>query len=361
MNENKNKFLLKNITLVLTALSLSLGLCVLPALAVDDSFKEKKAKKGYIVDLQRLIKKSKSKIEQVDGKIQEQTIRRRNQQREEKARAYYEDAMRYFEEERYDKAQELWEKAIRITEHPEMKDYFSTSLKKTKSQNKRFKEQKKQYLKRLEAERGYSANEVDEVYEVAVDNYKENKWLEARNSFERVDGMFPNHKATRSYLMIIDQKIQKEQQEIIEKIVLKEGIAKKKEKLLWKKRLEDKERERSNALRNQADALYIEALSLYRVRHYTQAKAKFKEVERVFPDYKKTIKYLSRITADVEGRGGLAKEEEMLADVDRQIKLVQKERRTRQETELALKSVAEEDRIKRIKEEADFVYEAAVG
>ncbi|MFT5387642.1 MAG: TolA-binding protein [Candidatus Omnitrophota bacterium] len=361
MNENKNKFLLKNITLVLTALSLSLGLCVLPALAVDDSFKEKKAKKGYIVDLQRLIKKSKSKIEQVDGKIQEQTIRRRNQQREEKARAYYEDAMRYFEEERYDKAQELWEKAIRITEHPEMKDYFSTSLKKTKSQNKRFKEQKKQYLKRLEAERGYSANEVDEVYEVAVDNYKENKWLEARNSFERVDGMFPNHKATRSYLMIIDQKIQKEQQEIIEKIVRKEGIAKKKEKLLWKKRLEDKERERSNALRNQADALYIEALSLYRVRHYTQAKAKFKEVERVFPDYKKTIKYLSRITADVEGRGGLAKEEEMLADVDRQIKLVQKERRTRQETELALKSVAEEDRIKRIKEEADFVYEAAVG
>ena len=55
---------------------------------VEPSLKEQKAKEGYIVNLQDLIKKSKKKMEKVNDKLQDQARYRRNQQREEKAREY---------------------------------------------------------------------------------------------------------------------------------------------------------------------------------------------------------------------------------------------------------------------------------
>ncbi|MBZ0165890.1 MAG: tetratricopeptide repeat protein, partial [Candidatus Omnitrophica bacterium] len=89
----------------------------------DPSFKERKVKEGFTLDLKELIERSKKKIEQVDDKLKDQAQERRNQQREAKAREYFEKAQSLYDQGEFDKARELWEKAIKITEHDEMSNY----------------------------------------------------------------------------------------------------------------------------------------------------------------------------------------------------------------------------------------------
>ncbi|MCP3681750.1 MAG: hypothetical protein GY861_03580, partial [bacterium] len=73
--------------------------------------------KGYMIDLKRLINKSKTNIERVNKRLQEQAVKRRNVKREQQAREHYEKAVELFEKGEYETARIEWEKAIRITEH----------------------------------------------------------------------------------------------------------------------------------------------------------------------------------------------------------------------------------------------------
>lgn len=325
----------------------------------DPSYKEIKAQEGYIINLKDLIKKSKNKIERVDEELQEQARKRRNQQREEKAREYYEKAMRLHEEGKLEEAQEYWEKAIKITEHSEMKDYISESVKKSKRQEDALKKQEMQHLRRMEVERGYSAAEVEKSYQEAVSLFKQKKFLQAQVSFERVDEMFPDHKATRSYLMIIDQEIDKEQQQIIEEKLREEAIAKQREKEQWRRELEQKEKERQQTIAEQAEALYIEALTLYKNRQFERAKDKFKEVEWVHPTYKAAQKYLSHIDKDIEDEKIRLIEEQKLA-LERQAKEEKLALQKEKEMQAKMFEQEEKERIARLKDEAEFVYDTAV-
>src|SRR3989338_6064435 len=99
-----------------------------------DTFQEPDSQSSYIYDLRKLVDKSKENIKRVNEKIKEQAIYKRNQLREEKAREYYERAVMLFEEGKVDEARDLWEKSIKITEHPEMKDYIKGSERRFKLQ-----------------------------------------------------------------------------------------------------------------------------------------------------------------------------------------------------------------------------------
>lgn len=325
----------------------------------DPSLKEQKLEEGYVVDLRDLIKKSKKKIENVNDKIKEQARLRRNQQREAKAREYYEKAMRLSNEGKLKEAQEYWTKAIKITEHPEMKDFISESTRRTKKQEEALRKEESKRLKRLEVERGYSVDEVETTYEEAVTLYKQKKFIFAREMFERCDEMFPDHKATRSYLMLIEQKIQEEQEKIIEVKVREEAIAKRKEKERWRKEIESKEQDRQDMLNEKAEGLYQKALNFYNTRQFEKAKDTFKELQWVLPNYKKTPIYLEGIDQDIKDNARhqsydrqkqyeLELEEDRLAEIKKREALVNKK--------------AEEERIKveRLKEEADFYYDSAV-
>jgi len=323
------------------------------------SLKEQKDKEGYVVNLKDLIKKSKKKIEQVNNKIKDQARMRRNQQREEKAKEYYNKAMSLYQDGKLKEAQQLWEKAIKITEHPEMKGYVRESVRRAKKQEEVLRKEKQRRLKRLEIERGYSSEEVERVYQQAVSLFKKKKWLDAKGEFDRVDDMYPDHKATRSYLMVIDQEIAKEQEQLIVEKLKEEAIERRKEKEQWRKNLERKEQERQEGLKLQAELAYKNAMKLYKVRQYERAKEKFKEVEWVLPNFKKTVYYLSRIDRDIrEDKQRRKKENKKI--LQRQIKEEQTGRMSQQERIEKQRQKEQREKQKRLGEETAFVYKAAV-
>src|SRR5262245_13117656 len=214
----------------------------------DPSVREKKTKDGFLIDLKSLINRSKEKIEEANVKIEEQEKYKRNQQREEKAREYYEKGKKLYDEGKFDKAAEFFERAIKITEHPEMKGYVRQSSAKTKKEREALTDAEKRRLKQLEIERGFNAKEVEKTYAKAVALFKREKFLEARDNFQAVDKMFPDHKATRSYLMLINQRIQEEQDSLITKQLKSESDASRKEKAVWKGDLERKAKMRRDQL-----------------------------------------------------------------------------------------------------------------
>jgi len=315
------------------------------------TLREKKAKEGYILNIKDLIDKSKNKIEKVNDKLKDQAKMRRNQQREEKAKEYYEKAMAFYDEGDYDAAQKLWEKAVRITENPEMDGYVRESSRKRKKKEKALEQAEKKRLKRLEIERGYSAKEVEKKYQSAVSLFKQEKYIPAKVDFEAIDEMFPDHKATRSYLMLIQGAIEKEQKELIDQKLKKDAFLRKKEKEAWRNQLKQKKINRRNMLDNQAEVLYAEAVSLHRAKHFESAKEKFKEIEWIRPDYKNTVRYLSRIDHDIE------------KEVKHRAKNNSNGKYDDRSDDYRLNQFFDQEkgaRQKRIKEETDFVYTAAV-
>ncbi|HLF18137.1 MAG TPA: tetratricopeptide repeat protein [Candidatus Omnitrophota bacterium] len=325
----------------------------------EPSLKEKKTKEGFIIDLKSLVNRSKQKIEEVNEKIEDQEREKRNQEREDKAREYYEKGKQLYEQGKLDKAAEYWEKAIKITEHPEMKGYVRKSAAKTKKEQKALTEAEERRLKRLEEERGFTIKEVEKTYAKAVSLFKKEKFLEAKGFFERVDEMFPDHKATRSYLMLIGQRIQEDQQELISEKLGEESEEYQKQKADWKEQLEKKAGLRRKTLEEQAEKIYQQALDLYKTKQYVSAKEKFKEVEWILPDYKATVKYLKKLDEDI-------KVDEILTAEDKQ-KLFEKQLREERLSGKAtegfdgLQQADKEREVKkRLEEEADFVYKSAV-
>ena len=323
------------------------------------TLREKKTKEGYILDLKELIKKSKAKIEQVDEKLKEQAKERRNEQREEKAREYYEKAMRLYEEGKFTEAQALWDKAIKITEHPEMKNYIDKSARKSKKLENNFRAEERRNLKRLEVERGFSASAVEKAYQEAVSLFKQKNYLAAKDEFEHVEDMFPDHKATRSYLMVIEQEIQKQQQQIIAEKLKDDEVARRKDREAWRTDIERKEKDRQEKLKMQAEGIYKEATILYKTRQFEEAKDKFKEVAWILPDYKATGQYLAAIDGDIDRekkrRVQVAEEEKQRA-----LKQEQAAKLSPQEQEKRQKAIEAKVQQDRQKEEAEFVYTAAV-
>lgn len=325
----------------------------------EPSLREKKTQEGYIFNLKDLIKESKTKIEKVDDKLQEQARLRRNQQREEKAREYYERAMRLYDEGKYEEAQDFWRKAVKITEHPEMKDYINESVRKGKNLESAFKNQEQERIRRLESERGYSAGEVEKVYQTAVSLYRQKKYLAAKDEFEKVDEMFPDHKATRSYLMLIARDIEKDQEDLIEKKVKEEAAALKKEKEDWKNSLETKEKEQDIKSKEQAEVAYRDAVELFNAKDYSAAREKFQNVDWVLPDYKETARYLAKI--DV----ALRSKEKDIEDKERKRRLEEEDQarraqREQEEREAKRKRQENEEQLKRVNDEAQFAYDAAM-
>ena len=324
-----------------------------------ESFRDIKEKEGFIVDIRKLIKKAKSKIQKVNVKLEGQAQYRRNIQREEKLREYYSKAMRLYDEGKYSEAQELWEKSIMISEHPEMKDYLSSSIKKSKKLNKSLEKEEDRMLSRLEKERGYDAGRVKALYKDAVKDFKKEKYIDSKLKFEEVDSMFPDFKAVKSYLMLIERKIFDEQQKLIAFKLKQEEVASKKEKELWRKQISVKEMKRREKLELQAEKVYKDALQLYRMYQLDEAKKKFQEVEWILPDYALTSKYLVRIDKDLKAENDKLEKERSKA-FDSQLAGLEKSKEYQDEARLKALEKKEREWLFRVEEEANFVYGSAV-
>ncbi|MBF0478660.1 MAG: hypothetical protein HQL26_04185 [Candidatus Omnitrophica bacterium] len=337
----------------------------LPALAPalinkEKTLREEKTEDGFVVNIKDLIKRSKAKIEKVNVKLEEQAKFRRNQQREEKAREYYQKAMQFYEDGKYDQAREYWDKAIKITEHPEMKGYIGISSSRFKKQEKVLAEEENTRIKQLEQERGFSAKEVDKVYEAAVKLFQQAKYLPAKEQFESVEEMFPDYKAARSYLMVIDQEIQKDQAQIIEKKLKDQTDAARKKKEEWRKKIDSEEKDRQHKSVVQAEKFYTEAIRLYKIGQYTQALERFKEVEWIVPDYKFTQRYLAKLNAQGPQDGKILTNDEKVTFFSKQVREERLDDKQEEATKEKQEALTDEKTQKRIYDEAQFIYEGAV-
>ena len=274
---------------------------------VSPAKKENAPQASYVYDLKSLINKSKDNIKRVNEKIKEQAIYRRNQLREEKAREYYDRAMELTEEGKINEAQEFFEKSIRISEHAEMKDYVRMSEKRFKSQAKALRKEEQEKLNLSLAQEKQRQDQVKESYNRGVEFFKRKKYREARDQFMLVEQLTPGFKATLSYLKLSEDGIAA--QESNDKVEQKKEIlrqqkdaetARIREKEMWRKELELKERVRQRKLKEQAAEVYAQAVKFYKEKNFLSAKEKFQEVEWVIPEYKATRKYLEKLDKDIK-------------------------------------------------------------
>ncbi len=324
------------------------------------------ANPGYLYDLRKLIERSRQNIKEVNEKIKEQAVLKRNQKREERAREYYEKGLELTNEGKLDEAREYFEKAVRITEHPEMAGYIRESQKRLRREESALQAQERQHYKQIKSDENARKEDVEAAYREAVDLYKQKKYHPAKDAFAHVDEIAPGYRATDSYLKIIDQDIVladalavRQQAKEVERQQKEAEAARAKEKAMWLQQIEEKERDRKIAIEKQAKDVYEEAVVLYKHKKFAEAKKKFEEVSWVIPDYKETMKYLGRIDRDAEEeQKRVAKEQEKVLQEQRwEEEVERKKAQTRKEEEALAK---ERQHLADLEEQAQFLYKAAV-
>jgi TolA-binding protein len=328
--------------------------------------KEDKGQSNYVYDLKLLIKKSKDNIKDVNEKIKEQAVIKRNQQREDKAREYYEQALKLQEEGRLEEARQIFDKAIRITEHPEMKYYIKESERRSKLQQVALQREETDQERRAQEDQKLVMERAENSYQTAVNLYKQQKFREAKDEFILVEELYPDYKAVRSYLQIIEQDIvqsehldMKEQKSEIERQQKEEEIARLREKELWRKEVDKKEQERQQQLRKQAQGVYEEALKLFDERKYMAARDKFQEVEWVVPDYKATRTYLNRIEGGIDDQKKEITQERQRELEKQRWQEALSDKKSTEERRKAIEQ-REQEHLMQVKDQAEFVYVAAV-
>ncbi|MBF0386538.1 MAG: hypothetical protein HQL20_01620 [Candidatus Omnitrophica bacterium] len=328
--------------------------------------KEDKAQSNYVYDLKLLIQKSRENIKNVNEKIKDQAVQKRNQQRELKAREYFIQAQKLADEGRLEESRQLYEKAISITEHPEMKYFIKESEHRAKVQKAALSREESDQQRRAEDEEKTAFERVENMYQGAVSLYKQQRFKEARDEFQSVEEVFPDYKAVRSYLQIIEQDIVqserqgiKNQQKEIEVQQKEAEIARLREKELWRKEVDRKEEDRKKQVQKQAQDVYDEAIRLYQDRKYLAAKEKFQEVEWVVPDFKAVRSYLLRIEKDLESdKSRITEERQKTLEKQRWEETLAK-KKSAEELKKS-QSLRERQQLEGKKDQAEFVYQSAI-
>ncbi|MEI6438227.1 MAG: tetratricopeptide repeat protein [Candidatus Omnitrophota bacterium] len=328
--------------------------------------KEDKAQANYVYDLKMLVAKSRENIKNVNEKIKNQAVLKRNQQREERAREYFLQAQKLADEGRLEESRQMYEKAIAITEHPEMKYYIKESEHRAKAQKAALSRQEGEQQRRSEEEEKTAFERVESIYQGAVSLYKQQRFKEARAEFQTVEEVFPDYKAVRSYLQIIEQDIVqserqaiKAQQKEIESQQKESEIARLREKELWRKEVDRKEEDRQKQVQKQAQDVYDTAIRLYQDRKYKAAKEKFQEVEWVVPDFKATRSYLQRIDRDLEvDQARVTEEREKVIEKQRWDETLAQKRA--EEDRKKAEAMRDHQQLEGKKDQAEFIYQSGI-
>jgi len=142
--------------------------------------------------------------------------------------------------------------------------------------------------------------QVAPLYKEALSKYKTRNFNLAKEYFLEIDSILPKYKDTLKYLSRIDVDIRGEEQRALKEKYKAQALARKKEQDEWHRIIEESEKKLEGKMKQQAEPVYQEALYYYKQREFDLAKNRFEEVERIFPDYKSTGKYLGRIDQDAE-------------------------------------------------------------
>ena len=158
-------------------------------------------------------------------------------------------------------------------------------------------------IEEKEKERKEAINkQAEEVYDEAVDLYKNKKFAEAKKKFEEVSWVIPDYKATMKYLARIDhdaqeeqERVAREQQKALQQQRWEETVESKKQEAQRQHELEVKELQHKKELQEQAQFLYTAAVNLFDQKKMDEALEKFNEIEKLSPDFKDTRRYLQKL------------------------------------------------------------------
>ncbi|UCC96089.1 MAG: hypothetical protein JSW40_04870, partial [Candidatus Omnitrophota bacterium] len=113
------------------------------------------------------------------------------------------------------------------------------------------------------------------LYDEALSLYKKQRYQEALKRFRQVQRLISDYGRTERYISRLQDIMESE-----------------------RKRAEEETKE--ERLATKAASLYDEALSLYQRGRYRDALEKFKETQRLIPDYERTAYYISRVQEDIQ-------------------------------------------------------------
>ncbi|UCC95638.1 MAG: tetratricopeptide repeat protein, partial [Candidatus Omnitrophota bacterium] len=197
----------------------------------------------------------------------------------EKAASLYDEALSLYKKQRYQEALNKFRQVQRL-----IPDYGRTERYISRLQDIMKSERKITDADQLK-------ERIDNLYRQAYSYYRDDQLDKATEIFQDILSLDPTHRKARYFLEErIPQKMRKERvrQEYEEPEFPRE------------ERISQKEEERR--LRDEASSLYDEALSLYQRQRYQEALNKFRQVRRLIPDYGRTEYYMSRIHKDMEGQ-----------------------------------------------------------
>ena len=132
------------------------------------------------------------------------------------------------------------------------------------------------------------------IYREAVTLYKARDLKAAQEKFMELEKIIPAYRKTRYYLNRMPKDMEKYQATR----KTKGGKVQKKDDIEHKKKVFRSVKDKRKA----ADALYNEALGLYKAKRYKKAKTKFEEVESIIPNYSWTRYYLKRMSQEAKGK-----------------------------------------------------------
>lgn len=192
---------------------------------------------------------------------------------------------------------------------------------------------------------------VEPIYQKALQHYKRKEYVEARDSFEQAQVLFPDYKLTAKYLDGIDDDILYAQQQKEEERRLVEERSRRQDELEFRKTIAAKEAAYRKELTGQAEQIYQQAIEDFKDRRFEEAEDNFRKVEAISFGYKLTGKYLERVQAarDEEARSQAAEESRRQA-------LMQ-----HNEEEDLKRTIEESERMRQqgLREKAEAVYQKA--
>jgi outer membrane protein assembly factor BamD (BamD/ComL family) len=207
--------------------------------------------------------------------LKEQAILRRNQEREERAREYYEKGLELTNAGKLDEARGYFEKAILIIKHPEMAGYINESQQQLKKQETSVVQQQAIEIEHQQKEAEASRQQQKALQEQRREEEVEHKKQEAARGHELEIKALQHKKDLEQAQWQFD-----EQQRQVEE-----------QRRYQQEALEQKQRQ----FDEEVNGIYTSALDRYKVGDVEGSKEEFLRVNEKIPNYKSTQEYLSKI------------------------------------------------------------------
>ena len=202
---------------------------------------------------------------------------------------------------------------------------------------KRAEDEKKKALEQRDAERRAQLKEQAEfLYQSAVALFDKEQFQQSLGKFQEIEQIYPDYRSTRDYLKRIAQTLKidleiKPGKNVPSavlpsavtsgKVIPTEADLKAPEDIVAQKQ----ELLKLKEARDQAEQVYNEAVVAYNVKDIETARIKFTQVENIYPNYKKTSNYLSRIDNDLQNQDQQKKEQDVEPVYNEAVALFQKE------------------------------------